>query len=310
VKPSVASAPWRVWACDVMFITVEDGEERPSTRSTPVDGRRGVLTMVDLFSKYAYVSPTLTAKGARGSSLKNKPLIQFMEEVFRRMGAPAAMRCDNEFGSKEMKSFFSKWKVTPIFSTPGAPQGNGQVEKFNSTLRKGMESRRSKPEMLDVSIQKTVKAYNESRHSVTARAPVDIHTKDLDEDIRRQVLERLLKAAGRRAGAQANIQALQPDLKEGDQVRILRTEVDAKLRQQAKKGMLKGGVQPYSEEVFTVKLQDKQGFVTLEERPGKKTRRNALLLVPEGEADYEVKDPPLASASVSPISPKASSPPA
>jgi transposase InsO family protein len=301
VRATVASAPFKIFACDVMFITTEEGERKTATRNTPTDGRRGVLTVVDLFSKYAYCSPTLTAKGAKGASLKNRPLIQYLDEIFRKDGAPGAMRCDNEFRTKEMRTFFDRWKIKPIFSTPGAPQGNGQVERFNSTLRKGMESRRGKPETLDVSIQRTVKAYNNSKHSVTARAPVDVHTRELDENIRRLVYERLLAAAGGRASSKANLQALQPDLVVGDRVRILNTELDAQLRQRSKKGQLKGAVQPYSDQVFTVKHQDSQGFVTLKERPDKKHRRHTLLKIPEGDPDFTVKQDK--SASVSPAQP-------
>lgn len=110
--------PNDVWALDFVSDTTED---RRWLRA---------LTMVDCFTRE---SPAVEV----GRSLKARRVVQMLNRVLIRRGAPHALRMDNgpEFISQVVKQWCQEHGVQQWFIEPGKPTQNGYIESFNGKLR-------------------------------------------------------------------------------------------------------------------------------------------------------------------------------
>lgn len=138
VKPIIVTGPNVHWQADLIDmsgkqyrdeLTGKTKKELPYWNSNHVY----ILTIVDLFSKFAWAVP-LKNKEAKTVSLA-------IENIFKQV-KPKVFQSDNgsEFKSNEMAELSKKMGVRQHFSRSYTPQSQGAVEKFNGTL-KGMISR-------------------------------------------------------------------------------------------------------------------------------------------------------------------------
>ena len=69
--------------------------------------------------------------------LKSQQVIDVLAELFIKRGVPKHVRCDNgsEFIASEVRIWFKKLDLQPLFITPGSPWENGYIESFNGKLR-------------------------------------------------------------------------------------------------------------------------------------------------------------------------------
>jgi transposase InsO family protein len=137
-------------------------------------GMRYILTVIDVFSKFAWVAPVKS---------KDAPTIV---EAFRAVLERAAPRKPRRLQTDKGKEFFNKDFATLMrqqdihhFASE-SDQKAAVVERFNRTIKTRLwtyMSDRGTVLWTDV-IQNMVKAYNQSRHRAIGMAPVAVQKKD------------------------------------------------------------------------------------------------------------------------------------
>ncbi len=149
---------------------------------------RYILTAIDLFSKFAWVYPMKT----KDETLKYlKKMIDSMPKK------PASIRSDNgaEFKNRNMANYLEDERITQIFSLSYTPQSNGNIERFNGTLKKLIK----KNILIDnnknwvAMVNLLVKNYNNSKQATTKYTPEEIINgnqelfEKVEENIRKKV---------------------------------------------------------------------------------------------------------------------------
>ena len=92
------------------------------------DNYKYILKAIDLYSKKSY------ARALKDKSQKeiNKAIKEILKE-----SQPKSIRSDNgsEFISKDFKKILHDNNIKQVLSTPGLPQSNGNIERFNGILK-------------------------------------------------------------------------------------------------------------------------------------------------------------------------------
>ena len=128
-----------------------------------------VLTFIDHFTKFAIAVPCETADSAVAATL-------FVNEVVCRYGAPHFLLSDNgsAFNNAMMTEVCAMLRIKAQFTTAFHPQANGQIERFNGTLKQILRSLcsndRYKTTWMPL-LQAAVFAYNTSVHESTGMTP-------------------------------------------------------------------------------------------------------------------------------------------
>jgi len=124
VQRRVLTAPFKVWVMDLVDMSVK-----------AQDGYKWLLTVQDAFSKYAFAVPM---KDKEGNTVKKalKEVLIYSKKTFKNL--PKTIQSDNgsEFVSEDVREFLKKENVRQIFSLPGKPQSNGQIERFNGSIKR------------------------------------------------------------------------------------------------------------------------------------------------------------------------------
>ena len=134
---------------------------------TASDGRENVLVMTDVFTKYTVAVPTRNQEAVT--------VVQVLvRDWFSRYGVPERIHSDQgrDFESSLVKGLCQMYGIKKTHTTPYHPQGNGQCERFNRTLRDllrtlSAEKKKKWPQYL----QEVVQAYNNTPHASTGFAP-------------------------------------------------------------------------------------------------------------------------------------------
>ena len=94
------------------------------------DGRENVLVLTDIFTKYTQPIPT---KDKRANTVARALVQQWLQ----RFGPPALIHFDQgrNFESMLIQQLCQMYSIQKSRTTPYHPQGNGQCERFNCTLR-------------------------------------------------------------------------------------------------------------------------------------------------------------------------------
>lgn len=116
--PIETSRPFETVAVDIV------GPFPPSRR-----GYRYIVTMVDLYTKWAEAAPlrSITAKNVASVIYK---------QIICRHGCPTRILSDNgkQFVANVTRRLMEKLKVAQVFAAPYHPETNGQVERLHRTL--------------------------------------------------------------------------------------------------------------------------------------------------------------------------------
>jgi len=173
-------------------------------------GFKYILTCIDMFSKKAYAE-----------ALPNKEAMtvtKAMEKIINdQLFYTSSIRSDrgSEFIDKGFKEMLAKYNIKQVLSLAGKPQSNGQIERFNRTLKRAL--------IIGMQIQgnnnwvkilpQFVENYNDSIHSVTGKTPNQLDEED-DKEILSEVQKKISKSVISRNEND------KPKFKVGDQVRV------------------------------------------------------------------------------------------
>ena len=148
------------------------------------DGYKWLLTVIDIFSKYAWAQP-----------VKSKTAVH-VQEAFRKIFETGRtpnrlLQTDegNEFQSAEMTRFFNSINIHQF--AVKSPYKAGIVERFNRTLRSRMQryfTAKNTHRWIEV-LPSLLTAYNKSHHRTINMAPKDVNEKNEMELWQEQELE-------------------------------------------------------------------------------------------------------------------------
>ena len=141
------------------------------------NGYRFILTVIDLFSRYAWARPLRTKQG--------REVAAAFADIFQRDGRkPKRVQTDQgrEFENQAVRTLFNNHNIE-LFSIKSAYKA-AVVERFNRTL-KGRLYRHFTANITNVwvknnALANAVHAYNHSVHRILKRRPADIHAGNVD----------------------------------------------------------------------------------------------------------------------------------
>ena len=187
------------------------------------EGYRYILTVIDIFSRYAWARPLKSKRG--------EDVAAAFKTIFDEGRIPHRVQTDQgkEFENRHVRALFAQHNIE-LFSVKSAYKA-ALVERFNRTLKHRIwrfftHSLRQKWTRV---LQDAVYAYNHSVHRSTGRKPADV-TQAVVGDMREHEANKPKRPKGK------------DDIQEGDSVRI------SKVKSVFDKGYLPN----WTEEVFTV----------------------------------------------------------
>ena len=167
--------------------------------------------MIDCFSKFAWVLP-----------LKNKQaatVAKALEQVIAEAGSgPVTLQTDNggEF-EDEFEETLARHSILHVHSRSYNPQANGQIERFNGTLKRMIYAHMltHSTKTFVPQLQTMVATYNGLFHTGIKQTPTEAHTnKRLVAAVAQQIQKQAFKSKKR------GRQFKRPPLHSGDTVRI------------------------------------------------------------------------------------------
>lgn len=138
-------------------------------------GYRYILTVIDIFSRYAWCRPLKNKKG--------ETVAEAFNDIFKEGRIPKRVQTDQgkEFENRWVQALFKTHQVE-WFAIKSANKA-ALVERFNRTLKQRMwKFFTSKNRMVwTKALQKVVHSYNHSVHSSIRRRPAEVSRVDVDE---------------------------------------------------------------------------------------------------------------------------------
>jgi transposase InsO family protein len=173
------------------------------------DDYRYVMTVVDLFSKYAYAKPLRDKEG--------KTVAKAMKEILEANKNPKVIQADNgsEFISEEFKELCDRKGIKIIHSKPYTPSTQGAIERFNKTLKEKLhwyKLQYATTKWIDI-LDKMITNYNNSYHNTTNFTPTYLNGNPSDHNLQ-LARDRIRKIAKDRIASEPQ------KFKVGDKVRI------------------------------------------------------------------------------------------
>jgi len=152
------------------------------------NGKKYVLTAIDLFSKMAYAVPLIDKEDAT--------VTKGMEQILHQIGHKIkSVRSDNgsEFKCDEFKDLMKEHEITHIFSLPYKPQSNGNIERFNGILKRLINMAMKVNEKFNwvSQLDKLLSNYNHSKQETINERPVDVEGGNY-ADIKQQITKKVL----------------------------------------------------------------------------------------------------------------------
>jgi transposase InsO family protein len=151
------------------------------------NNKKYIFTAIDLFSKKAY------AYAMNNKSDCYKYLSKLINDIGHKL---SSIRSDNgsEFIADNFKKILTKHNIKQVFSLPSKPQSNGNIERFNQTLKKliKMDMRVNNNYDWPNSLNELVDNYNNTIQDTTNKIPNDINEnefKEINENISNKILK-------------------------------------------------------------------------------------------------------------------------
>jgi hypothetical protein len=186
-----------------------------------------ILTIVDIFSKYAWAVP-LPNKETTTIVKAIKPIL---EEI-----KPKIIQSDNgsEFISNEFKDMIDDLGIKHLFSMSYTPQSQDQIERFNRTLKRLIFTylTQNKSKQWAAALSALVENYNNTFYQSIKSKPVEVFNA-YDDELLDYVDKKLKYEANRRVAFDDT--KLSFELKPGDQVRLALKYLDPEYRKEGAK---------------------------------------------------------------------------
>jgi transposase InsO family protein len=184
-KAIVMSKPMQRWQADLVDVSKYASPQNKNAHY--------LLTVIDCFSKFAWVEPL-------GNKQADTVAIA-LEQIFEQGGTPIALQTDNggEF-ELEFDELLELKGVKHIRSRSYNPQANGQIERFNGTIKRMIRAHMllGDTKVYVPRLPQTVETYNDMLHTSIGQAPVNAHSKeDLWPDIAKKLRSKALKSKKR-----------------------------------------------------------------------------------------------------------------
>ena len=134
----------------------------------PFPTGESLLVCVDYFSRYPEVEIV--------HSVKTNVIAKRLRKMFCRYGAPETLVTDNgpQFISSEFKELMKEFNVRHRKVTPYHPMANGEVERFNRSLKKCIQTAISEGLDWRVVLQNFLLNYRTTPHSTTGIGPSEL----------------------------------------------------------------------------------------------------------------------------------------
>lgn len=222
---------------------------------------RYIMTVIDVFSKRAWAVPMKTRTGPSAA----KAIDPILAEV-----KPRVLQSDNgsEFIAAEFGAVCDKYGTKQIFSKSHTPQSQGQIEKFNRTLKSMLSSHFTQFQTRNWTNVLAAKLdnYNSTVHTTTKARPDDLFNSPSNE-LKAQARSGIRAQAGKALGY--NVRHFHEVIGQGTKVRIANRYLDP----EARKAGVKKYHQQWSNTQYTVARVIRGGQfenrkVVVEELPG------------------------------------------
>jgi len=153
-----------------------------------------IFMCIDVFSRYLYAR-ALTNR-------RMDTLLSCFYEAFEKLAVPRNINCDNEFNKNEIHAMAENLDIKMWYSDPEETNKNAVVERCNRTIAEMLQKWRLTTGRYDwdKALDSIVDAYNNQYHKTIKGTPADVFK---GKAINKQDTKRI-----------------QPDLKEGDVVRV------------------------------------------------------------------------------------------
>ena len=239
-KPLITEKTFQQWECDLIDV---------SSVSKQNDNVNFILTVIDIFSKYAFCE-ILKNKSAKSVSY-------CMQQIILRFGSPQIISCDNgsEFISSEFNELCQRFNIKLQHSLPFKPSSQGAIEIFNKTLKnymfRYMTEHKSK-RYVD-NLQLFCYSYNTTQHSTIRHTPYEVMFKRhesykmLNDLVYKNISENAKKMIENSLKNQAS---MKEELNLNDKVRVGLLFLKENRRKQ--NTMMKKNKQHWSSEIYEV----------------------------------------------------------
>lgn len=193
LKPVVVKEPESLYEMDM----IDMGEDAD-------DENRYILTIVDVFSRFAYALAC--------PDKSEETILKKFKQILKKIPKITRLQSDNgaEFVNKNFKTFLQTKNIQQILTVPGKPQSNGIIERFNGTLKSLIQ--KDITATLDKNwsekLQTYIDNYNNTYHETIKMSPMEAQL-DTDNAFK-NVEEKALKYTGRKY----------MDIKVNDKVRV------------------------------------------------------------------------------------------
>ena len=211
--------------------------------SHPNNGYSYCLTVIDIFSKFAWAFPL--------KNLKAKETAEKFKEVLKDCPDLKIVQSDNgtEFAA-EFESLLESKGIKHQFSRSHTPQSQGQIERFNRTLKSLIFQYFTlyNTKVWVPVLPSLTENYNSRYHSTIKAQP----NKIINSTETKQTYENIVNAGKNKLTQQKKYFQ---DIKKGDKVRILNTSISAAIRKAKLSGIgkqSKSFIKQWSDDVYTV----------------------------------------------------------
>lgn len=222
VRPIITTRPKQLFEIDLIDMSNEEYWN---------NGVHWLLTIIDVFSKFAYVIP-----------LKNKEAETVADAIYPLLAKehPTVIQSDrgSEFISDRFKEMMKELGITHRLSRSHTPESNGAIERFNGILKRSIYSYMTNygtKQYTDV-LDQLVLNYNTTKHGTTKFIPSEI--KNASFHNKRIASNNIKKAAAKSITTDRRLFSSQSELiKVGDHVRIAKVFLDSKVRAAQRTGI-------------------------------------------------------------------------
>jgi hypothetical protein len=129
-----------------------------------------ILVCIDIYSR------VLDARAMTTRAMNT--IMNNMENIFKNMGTPYELKCDNEFNKADFINMCKKYDIKCVFSDPYEINKNPIVERVNRTIANNLQKIRIATKRKDWYnyLDDAIANYNTSYHKTVKHTPLEIWT--------------------------------------------------------------------------------------------------------------------------------------